>query len=675
MMTGQLIRLNPSLEAFSYGKTLALFVDDRVLTVSGKDNVNAFQRLRSLLVKPLLEEEIAKQAPDLFALLPNFLSADILLKDKTNKDITFAGSGSISSSLQKIFKEKGKLVRQETPLLICFPDRKGLGEQNKALQQLRPGQSLLTGIHRGTSVFVLPLISDPKTDLLCLVQRLLSTEPGIGNVYFFEEVSGKQTSTKEDICFEKDVADWIAADLYAMISSGRLDSETARIYRGSQIAREDVSLAEISIPISAIGAEDQKADALMQMFVGRGKFISKLDAQVFWRDDAPYYAACADIARPRMRASEKESLDSWGTASTLSLARLKALMEAIERHSTGAYELEQHPLRARNTLDLPVLDRLIVAGYGEGDDYYEDLTPDIPRRWHVVTKLDTGEKFLLPLELVRYPVCQEEVGHPVHDHVTSSGVASHFIENRAISSACHELVERDAFLIAWLRKASPPLINLASLPDCVRSRTRALEQSGFEIRMIDLTADLAPCVCVLIIDKNKEPVGRRFNVGASSNDDVETACLKALDEAHLLLTLSQGFNKPSEKSPDDLRTPLDHIELYATGRHDDLLLTLFCSSIIRDFSDIKRFSGSVTERILNSGLDIFIAHLEVPVLQRIAPSINVVRAIVPGLVPIQFGQYWPRTGSPRIATIPELIGWDVLAKQRSEYQRFPHPFP
>jgi hypothetical protein len=39
-----------------------------------------------------------------------------------------------------------------------------------------------------------------------------------------------------------------------------------------------------------------------------------------------------------------------------------------------------------------------------------------------------------------------------------------------------------------------------------------------------------------------------------------------------------------------------------------------------------------------------------------------------------FGRHWVRTGSVRIHTIPEQLGWPTEAKEDSEYQRFPHPF-
>src|SRR5438045_2820006 len=125
---------------------------------------------------------------------------------------------------------------------------------------------------------------------------------------------------------------------------------------------------------------------------------------------------------------------------------------------------------------------------------------------------------------------------------TSSGTAAHFDEDIAVNASCHELAERDAFMIVWLRKASPPAIDIASLPEGLRKQICHTVQPGWRVRLLDLTTNIAPVIAALV---SREGGGYLHGIGASSHDDVEKACLKAVREAAISLWLSSGKPRPA----------------------------------------------------------------------------------------------------------------------------------
>src|SRR5690349_20020790 len=95
-----------------------------------------------------------------------------------------------------------------------------------------PSRSRLCQLVRGTTLFVAPLMEDPPE----LFLRLLATEPGVANLYLAHELkNGGATKAPPPA-----VASWIELDLAALSANVKLDGLTARIYRGTQVVREDV---------------------------------------------------------------------------------------------------------------------------------------------------------------------------------------------------------------------------------------------------------------------------------------------------------------------------------------------------------------------------------------------------------------------------------------------------
>ncbi len=667
------IRINPSLEALCFDQTLAVFTGDRSLVFRGQDNTSFLDRIRKIFDSPRSESEIKKLDTDIYGLLPQLLSTEVLIKDVEPCSVSFYGTGQIMQALQEMIEETNGGARSDTPLLVCIPDNGGLAIQKEALKKLEPGHSLLLGMSRGTSVFVCPLIADTKTDVFKLFFRMISTEVGIGNSYLLNELSNESNSPSYKKNMELRLAKWIASDIFALLKNGRLNTQTARIYRGSFVLREDVPFTDTAVTISSESTIYEINEALISMFVGTGKIIGRFSEYIMGNKEAITFAARAEMAWPQLLHLQKESdLDTWGTGNSPAMAKLAALMEALERYFIRSYSMNDFPLCSRNSVQQPILDRMTIAGYGLHDTYSDDLSPDVPRRWVPVRRLKDNEMFLAPLEFIHYPVPLAEAQYVPSDEITSSGVAAHFSRDLAIISACHELVERDAFLIAWLRKASPPLINHTTLPERVRRQIYFLSQQGWELQLMNLTTDLAPVICALL---SRESELDRHAFGAASKDDPEEACLKAISEAQINFSLFQAKPRAAKKVLQELTGPKDHLELYAKGDHDDILMSFFGHEADYNFADIKAFSGNIVERIQNNGMDIFVADLKNADVEKLAPNIHVVRAIVPDLVPIYFGKNWARTGSPRIKIIPEKMGWVVKAKDELEYQLFPHPFP
>ncbi len=575
-----------------FDDTLAIFAGDQTLSFRGHDSVALFERIKTLFEEPRAEIYVEQQDPQIHKMLSSLIGTGILLETQTEICFSFWGTSHLNRALESLIKGSLDALCNQKPILICFPDDKGLSIQREALASLKQGQFLLTGIYRGTSVFVLPLISDPKANILSMLLTLLSTESGVGNLYLAEELTYKSALPSPHAGLADKAATWVASDLYALILNGVLTDQTAHIYRGSFVTREDVSFSNISERLQSEQTVEEKAYVLERMFVGQGKLISRY--REYYRDigGKALYATHADMARTTpLYCEEREELGTWGTGYTRSTARLKAFMEAIERYSISSYSVDDFPLCPRDELTLPVLDRKVLGGYGSLDQQCDDLSPEIPRRWHPVRNYFDGGVCMVPLELVRYPVPFEATKYCSPDQITSSGVAAHLSFDLALQSACHELVRERRIFDCMVAKSRSAFNRSGVVAGQRIAEIGAMKENGWSIRIMDMSTDLAPVVCALI---SRNSVFYRHSIGTSSDDDKESACLKALQEASINFRFFEAKPKPAAEVLKELSAPKDHMELYAGGEHDDVLLKFFGSSELRKFPRCEFFPAMLS---------------------------------------------------------------------------------
>lgn len=117
---------------------------------------------------------------------------------------------------------------------------------------------------------------------------------------------------------------------------------------------------------------------------------------------------------------------------------------------------------------------------------------------------------------------------------TSNGAASHTDLVQAILNGLYEAIERDAFLIMWLKRLSMPIIDLKDLPFSFSESIRMINKHGIIVKLVDLTNDTkVPTVMAVCYSRSDKYPG--LIVGAGTNIDPKKAIQKALLETELLL--------------------------------------------------------------------------------------------------------------------------------------------
>jgi ribosomal protein S12 methylthiotransferase accessory factor len=237
---------------------------------------------------------------------------------------------------------------------------------------------------------------------------------------------------------------------------------------------------------------------------------------------------------------------------------------------------------------------------------------------------------------------------------TSSGVAAHPSGENALELASLELIERDAAMCTWLGRAETPRVPMRYLPRRLQLRLRALEQMGFRVVVKNLTADLAP---VFLVFAQHEERGYT-TIGTAAGFNIEATLEHALMECESVAILRLSMDPPAPIEPRQVSSPSDHSDLYAQRRYfrrADFLgagartTTLGAGRAAKSW---KALLGRLEEKRLR-----LITVDLTP--KKGARGRKVVRAIIPGLVPISFGYGLEPLGTFR---------------GRVRHPVFPHPF-
>jgi ribosomal protein S12 methylthiotransferase accessory factor len=268
---------------------------------------------------------------------------------------------------------------------------------------------------------------------------------------------------------------------------------------------------------------------------------------------------------------------------------------------------------------------------------------------------------------------------------TSSGAAAHVTLESAVLNGLLEAIERDAFMISWVNRLPPPLIDPESVKDERLLKVFGdLRRYGLEWSLLLLPSDI-PVYTVCCVIKDRNGAGPAVSLGADSEFKFEDAALSAITEA-LAVHSSVRLNR-EKYAREGKGLPQDPITL---GR-DERLLWWSTPEKINDiafFADAGRKIGSdelpsyPNPKTAREKLDFLVKILKqknldvsyAEILERgRAEKLNlrVVMTVVPGLQPLHLVERFPYFWGERMSAVPKLFGYEPA----KEPNRLPHPFP
>ena len=256
----------------------------------------------------------------------------------------------------------------------------------------------------------------------------------------------------------------------------------------------------------------------------------------------------------------------------------------------------------------------------------------------------------------------------------SSGAAAHIDKGKAIQHATLELVERDAFMIAWLNRLQLPAIAFNSLPNFIQKRIRVLRNSGFRVIVKNFTLDLAPVIFVFLQNKNLTTT----ICAACSSFDTLRAIDHALEEAEASAYCRLRNKETEYIKPRDVHRTFHHGSLYEQPQYFQCADFLAKSKIQMKFTDIAKKTPKNWNHFLRNidsmGFQLLTVKLG-PVQQFSNYEIpKIEKVFIPGIVPISFGFGLEPCGMERIYNLPIKLGYRASSLRFSELTKFPHPY-
>jgi ribosomal protein S12 methylthiotransferase accessory factor len=378
-----------------------------------------------------------------------------------------------------------------------------------------------------------------------------------------------------------------------------------------------------------------------------------------------------------------------GKGMSLEQAKAGALGEAVERYAAGCWDPSEVIYARRGQLDGEALDprRLVLyrAEQIEGLPYVpygeESVLGWVPAR-----SLLTGRRVYVPALAV---FLSYDIRSP-HEYlfpVTSNGLASGPTLRDAVLAAACEVIERDAFLIAWLNRLPGQRLDPRSHPDPgVLELCEAHARRGVAMELYRLPTD-HPChVHMALGVQSREGEGPAVVVGLGADLDPLVAARKALLEvAQIRPALRRRLRQPDVRrrlaelvaDPRLVASLQDHDLLYAAPESAGAFAFLHGSPAAPLAAgpdppvDPAGKLRALVDHFRIAGGELLYVNLTPADLE--ALGLHAARVIIPDFQPIDFGWKERRLGGERLYELPRRLGLAPARTTPEQLNPAPHP--
>lgn len=162
----------------------------------------------------------------------------------------------------------------------------------------------------------------------------------------------------------------------------------------------------------------------------------------------------------------------------------------------------------------------------------------------------SGREVLVPRQLVYLDTARREPLRIRRESISSGAALGRAGAEEAFSRGLFELIERDAFIAAWLKNQEPP--RLMGFEGAIANLIALLDRYRLDCRVFDTRGGLgAPSVVALTVDRSG--VGPAVTAGIAAaetyEDAVRAAVLESVGQrrAFRLLALSEDIAEPGEE--------------------------------------------------------------------------------------------------------------------------------
>jgi ribosomal protein S12 methylthiotransferase accessory factor len=373
---------------------------------------------------------------------------------------------------------------------------------------------------------------------------------------------------------------------------------------------------------------------------------------------------------------------SWSSQlSRYSDSRTAALLEGMERQAGARNHSKQGIISTARALSGRYVHPEEFGTYPQdvydGSARYARFSADDERRWLTGTSLIDGADVFVPSELIFY---REPVSLPIVADSCSSGCATGSSWEEAAVFGLLEVIERDAFISEWYSGRCPRGIAIDHGPAHALSLRAGL--LGFRLHAFRSATDLGiPVVTAMAEGPNVVAFG-----AAAHPDPAEAlvaACAEAmsyLPEREQRVSREPELVQAMQSDYANVTGIDDHPLLFTLPEMKPILERYFLTDDARPldivFSDSIHLPRGGPVEVLNYLSDLLRERgfeatiVRITTAAQSALGLECVKAVVPGLVPIDFG--WERQRALRMQRVLDLVPPDPDGRRVPV--SVPHPF-
>ncbi|OII64977.1 cyclodehydratase [Streptomyces sp. CC53] len=392
---------------------------------------------------------------------------------------------------------------------------------------------------------------------------------------------------------------------------------------------------------------------------------------------------------------------TWsGQSNRYTTSRTLAYLEGLERYAGTHRRRGTSPVTAAHrtllTDGVPALDPADCGFYAPetyaADPLVSPFDPDRPIPWVWGHSLRDDRPVLVPARLAHYGA-----GVDADNFVfeCSNGCATGGSLEEAVLFGLLELIERDAFLLAWYGRARLTEIDLASCrTPAVRSMADRAALHGYDVHAFDTRMGLAvPVVTALAVRRDGGHGSLSFAAAAGFDPEgtVEAALSEVLTYIPYLPYQVAERRTELEAMTRDFTKVLhlkDHAQLYGLPSMVHHAAEYLSPAAVRPLTELygdwerrRPRTGDLLDDLRLVRDDLCAAGFDVIAVDQTTPEqhrmgLHTVSTTVPGLLPLDFG--WTRQRAlrmPRLRTGLRDAGRRPDPLRDDEVKTVPHPFP
>ncbi|QTA37281.1 YcaO-like family protein [Thermosipho ferrireducens] len=389
----------------------------------------------------------------------------------------------------------------------------------------------------------------------------------------------------------------------------------------------------------------------------------------------PFFVALGPAAHAFSPA--KDAIVIGGALSiTKEDAKMRAVAEALERYCGLCFKPDYLQSERYTKLGILALNPRLIALFT--DEQYQ--MPDFPFRhpndvgsitWVQGKFLLTGEPVLVPAQFV-YIGYARAVGEPELDNLLSTGLAAGRSFEEATLNALLEVIERDAFMIAWLNKMQCPPLSCDILPEELTQILTKINDLELELRLWLLPTDVqVEVVCACIRDLRGRLPAAAFGVAASStrSQAAKKATLEALMVRRSLQILLRHRSPETYRNFERIEHAVDSALLYTLPEmesgYEFLLESHTPPPPPKDRDDLTL--NKLVNELSALGLQPIVVDITTKDVRYV--GLHVVRVLVPGMQPLDVCYRARHLGGKRFKQMAKTVGWPCA----SSWNVYPQP--